>query len=456
VSTDSWTGRAGFLLATIGSAVGIGSIWKFPYELGANGGSAFLLFYLLGLVAVVVPLMFAEFAIGRAGRGDAVASVAALARRVGADPHWGVVGGFGVLTGFLILTFYSVVGGWTIGYALDTALHGLPAPVAAAVQARYSTFLADPWAMSAYQAMFIAATGWVVGRGVVRGIETASKVLMPLLAALMVVLLAYSMVTGDVGATVRFLLTLDADRFTARTAIEALGLGFFSIGVGLGLMITFAAYAGAEISLSEVAVVSVLADTTISLMAGFAVFPIVFAHGLDPSSGPGLVFVTLPLAFARMPLGTVAATAFFLLLAVAALASAISMLELVVALLSRWRGWSRARATAIAASACFACGIPTVLSFNVAADWHPLAVIPALANATFYDLIDELTSTVMLPLGAFALALFAGWVLPAHELGDELRMSPRALALYRLLLRWLVPAGIAAATLYPLLARDGR
>lgn len=450
---DTWSGRIGFLLATIGSAVGIGSIWKFPYELGAHGGSAFLLLYLVGLAAVVVPLMFAEFAIGRAGAGDAVASITDLARRVGAHRRWGIAGGFGVLTGFLVLSFYAVIGGWTLGYAFQTVVHGLPDATSAAVQARYADFLASPWRMSALQATFVCATAWVVARGVSGGIETASKVLMPLLFVLMAVLLGYAMAVGDVSATVRFLFVFDAERFSARTAIEALGLGFFSIGVGLGLMITYAAYAGTEIKLAQIAVVSVIADTIISLMAGFAVFPVVFAYGLDPASGPGLVFVTLPLAFARMPMGTAAAAAFFLLLTVAALASAISMLELVVALLVRWRRWSRARASIVAALACFVCGIPTVLSFNVAAAWHPLASVPALSQANFYDLIDLLTSTLMLPAGGLAIAVFAGWVLPGRVLGNELALSARALAVYRALLRWVVPAGIVAATLLPLAIR---
>jgi NSS family neurotransmitter:Na+ symporter len=449
--TETWSGRTGFMLATIGSAVGIGSIWKFPYEVGANGGSGFLLFYLLGLVGVVVPLMFAEFAIGRHGRGDPVASIARVAAAFGADARWRFVGLLGVLTGFLILTFYSVIGGWTLGYAWQTAVNGLAGESSDAARLRFAAFLAAPLPMLLFHGIFMATTAFVIARGVTRGIETASKILMPALAALLLALAVYAIVQGDLDATLRFLFRLEPERITARAVISALGLGFFSIGVGLGLMITYAAYAGNRISLTQVAIVSVVADTVISLMAGFAVFPIVFAHGLDPGSGPGMVFVTLPLAFARMPFGTVAAVAFFALLFVAALASAISLLELVVAMLMRRHGWSRIRATLLATGLCFIGGIPTVLSFNLWADWHPLQAVPAFAQGTFFDLLDDLTSNLLLPAGGFALALFAGWALPARALAAELPMPPRVATALRVTLRYVAPGAIALAALAPLL-----
>jgi neurotransmitter:Na+ symporter, NSS family len=216
-------------------------------------------------------------------------------------------------------------------------------------------------------------------------------------------------------------------------------------------MITYAAYAPANVSLIQVAIVSAVGDTAISVLAGFAVFPIVFSHGLDPGSGAGLVFVTLPLAFADMPFGTVAAFAFFVLLFVAALASAISMLELSVAMLRRRFGWSRPIASATAAGLCFLAGLATVFSFNLWSEWHPLAASPIFAQATLFDLLDYLTSNILLPVGGFALALFAGWRLPARFLAEELGLSANgALWLHRLL-RYIAPAGIAAATLAPLI-----
>jgi NSS family neurotransmitter:Na+ symporter len=444
---EKWSGRLGFTLATIGSAVGIGSIWKFPYEVGSNGGGAFVVFYVAGLALIVVPLMLAEFAIGRQGAGDPVTSIAAVARAGGAGRAWAAVGALAVLTGFLILSFYAVIGGWTLGYAFETAVRGLPGADAQAVDGRYRAFLASPGAMLGYQGLFLAATAFAVARGVGRGIEAAAKVLMPVLLALMLLLAGYAMAEGDVARTLRYLFVPAFDRVGARAALEALGLGFFSIGVGLGLMITYAAYSGAAISLREVAIVSVLADTAISLLAGLAVFPIVFGNQLDPASGPGLVFVTLPLAFARLPLGAPAAVAFFLLLFVAALASAISLLEVAVATLVLRRGWPRRTATAVCSVSCFVAGVPTVLSFNRWADWYPLAALEGFATATFFDVIDHLTSNVLLPIGGFALALFAGWAIPPRCLREQLRLGRRGGAALRVLLRYLAPAGIAAVAL---------
>jgi neurotransmitter:Na+ symporter, NSS family len=427
--TETWSGRAGFILATVGSAVGLGSIWKFPYEVGANGGAAFLLFYLLGLALAVVPLMLAEFAIGRrGGGGDAAASIAALARAHRARPAWAWAGVLGVLTCALILSFYSVVGGWTIAYAVDPAL-------------RYEALLASPGRMAACHALFLALTAVIVARGVAGGIELACKLLMPLLVVLMVALAAYSIAYGDVRATLRFLFRLDAAGFTARAALEALGLGFFSIGVGFGVMITYAAHAGRSIDLRQAALWSIGADTAISLLAGFAVFPAVFANALDPASGPGLMFVTLPAAFARMPFGALAASAFFVLLFVAALASAVSMLELAAALAARRLNWPRRRAAAAIAAACFAGGLATVFSFNLWSHWQP----------TPFEALDHLTSNVLLPAGGFAIALFAGWALPKAVLGEELGLTAGGAALLRAMLRWVTPALIALAALAPLL-----
>ena len=446
-SREKWSGRVGFMLATVGSAVGIGSIWKFPYEVGSNGGSAFVAFYLLGLALVVVPLMLAEFAIGHRGRGDPASSIAAVSRNAQTGRLWGLAGLGGIVTGFLILSFYAVIGGWTLAYAVQTAVEGLPPPRPAAVQAQYDALLSAPLRMLAYHALFMAATAGIVSRGVAGGIEAACKVLMPLLTVLMLMLAAYAIIEGDVVAALHFLFDLDPRGISSQVALEALGLGFFSIGVGLGLMITYAAYSGADVSLKQIAVVSVLADTAISLLAGLAVFPIVFAYGLDPASGAGLVFVTLPLAFAQMPLGTLAAFGFYVLLFVAALASAISMLELVVALLIRRFGMRRGVASAFAGGVCFLAGVPTVLSFNLWANWHPLGSVAGLESSTVFDVLDYLTSNILLPVAGLAISLFAGWAIPDRMLVEELDLSPAGGRILRIILRYIAPAAIVAATI---------
>ena len=447
---EEWSGRIGFILSTMGSAIGLGSIWKFPYEVGSNGGGAFVSCYLLGLVLIVFPLMLVEFTIGRRGRSDAVGSIALVAGQSAASRHWQLLGAVGIVTSFLILSFYSVIGGWALSYAVDTVRSGLPGDSASAVQARFDVLLASPWSMAGYHALFMTLTALIVARGIAGGIERACKVLMPILIVLVVVLALYSMAEGDVAAASRFLFGFDREVVSAKIALEALGLGFFSIGVGLAVMITYASYAGPDIDLRQIAIATIVGDTLVSCLAGLAVFPIVFVEKLDPASGPGLMFVTLPLAFARLPFGAPVATAFFVLLAVAGLASAISMLEMPVAFLQRRTPCSRRFATVTSALVCWALGLFSVLSFNLWADWFPLASVPGLARASVFDLLDQLTSNMLLPAGSFALALFGGWVIPASLFAEELRFGPTAIAVIRVLLRYIVPCAIAAASLAPL------
>jgi NSS family neurotransmitter:Na+ symporter len=451
VSPERWSSRAGFIFAAMGSAIGLGSIWKFPYEVGTNGGAGFVVFYLLGLGLIVFPLMLVEFAIGRRGRSHAVASIATVAIASGASRAWAAIGMVGVVGAVVILSFYSVIGGWALAYVVDTLRDGLPGVAAPAVQARFDALLASPLRMTGYHTLFMAGTAVVVARGIAGGIERASLYLMPILIVLVVVLAIYSTIQGDAPAALRFLFAFDMDGLSPRVALEALGLGFFSIGVGLAVMVTYAAYAGPEFDLRTVAIVTLLSDTAISFLAGMAVFPVVFAERLDPSSGPGLMFVTLPLAFARIPLGAAAAIAFFVLLSLAALASAMSLLEMPVALIHRWLGWSRPRAALAAGFLCWALGLGSVLSFNVWGDWHPLAWLPGLATLTVFDSLDHVASNVLLPLGGLGLALFGGWVVPLRVLAAELRLGPTAGRAIVLLLRYVAPVGIIAASVLPIL-----
>ena len=448
--TSYWSSRTGFILAAMGSAIGLGSIWKFPYELGTNGGGMFVVFYLLGLGLIVFPLMLVELAIGRRGGSDAVGSLAAVARAAAASRGWSAIGVVGVVGAVLILSFYSVIGGWALAYVLDTIRHGPAGASAPLVRARYDALLAAPVQMTICHTLFMGLTAAIVARGIADGIERASRYLMPGLIVLVVVLAIYSTSQGDAAAALRFLFAVDPARLSARTALEALGLGFFSIGVGLSVLITYAAYARPELGLREVALVTLVSDTVISFLAGLAVFPVVFAEGLDPASGPGLMFVTLPLAFARMPLGTVAAAAFFVLLTMAALASAISLLEMPVALAGRGLGWSRPRAALIAGAACWALGLASVLSFNAWSGWHPLAWVPGLETATAFDCLDHVTSNVLLPLGGLGLAIFGGWVMPRHALVEELRLGETAGRAVMVALRYVAPIGIVAASVLSL------
>ena len=442
---QAWSSRLGFILATIGSAVGLGSIWKFPYEAGENGGGAFLLFYLVGLLIVVAPLLFAEFVIGRRGRGDAIASLATLAAEVRGSPRWAWIGLLTVTTGFLVLSYYAVFGGLTAAYFVQAASGAF-----AGIQDRDQSLivfdaLASHWLlMGGYQAFFMVATVAIVARGVSRGIEVACKVLIPLLIGLMVVLAIYAASEGDLGAALQFLFVPHLEALSARTALEALGLGFFSIGVGFGIMITYAAYAGREFSLTAVAIATLAGDTAISLLAGLAIFPLVFAYRLDPAGGTNLMFLTLPIAFGKMPFGGAVGAAFFLSLFVAALASAISMLELVVAPVMRRTGLSRPRSAALLGLFCWLAGLPVVLSFNAWRDVRPLASIPGFENVGIYDAVDGLSSNLLLPIGGLSLSLFAGWLLGRLAFERELPWPSSLLTALVVLLRWVVPASIVA------------
>ena len=448
---EHWSGRTGFVLANIAAAVGLGSIWKFPYEVGTNGGGSFVICYVVGLILIVLPLMLCELAIGRRGRSDAIASVAAVAAAAHASRWWPLFALLGVITGVLILSFYSVIGGWAMAYLVDTTLHGLPSQDAAGARARFDALLSSPGTLLLYHLAFMAMAVAIVARGVSKGIERASMILMPTLIALLVALAIYSLVRGGFRPTWNYLFAFDLSKITPKIALEALGLGFFSIGVGLSIMIAYAAYAERDINLRQVATVTLVSDTAVSFLAAFAIFPIVFAENLDPSSGPGLVFITLPLAFSHMPLGTAASIAFFALLAVAAIGSAISFLELATAPLQHAFKCSRAAASMICGTICWTLGIVTVLSFNLWAEWFPLASIPGFARSTWFDLIDHLTSNVLLPIGGFGIAAFVGWAVPRSMMGSELGLGKAALSALYALLRYVVPAGIATASVAVLL-----
>ena len=437
-----WSGRIGFVLATMGSAVGLGSIWKFPYEVGENGGGVFLVFYVVGLVLIVVPLMLAEFAIGRSGRADAATSIARTAQASGRSPAWKAIGLLGILTGFTILTYYAVIAGMTMAYVPVALTDQFGGADAVATRRIFEQLTGSPIALAAWQAGFLAICALIVARGIQSGVETACKVLMPLLIVMMLLLVVYAVIAGDVGRAASFIFAFDLDTLTPRTALEALGLGFFSIGVGMGLMITYAAYAGADFNLSQISIATIAGDTAISILAGLAIFPIVFAAGLDPAEGASLMFLTLPIAFAGLPFGDIVGAAFFVLLFVAALASAISLFEVVSAPLIQWTGRSRAAVVAGVAIMAWVGGLPTVLSFNMWAELRPLARIPAFADAGVFDIIDRLASNVLLPGCGLLVAVYAGWRLSPRILADEL--GGRWTGVLRVVLAFVVPLMIVA------------
>lgn len=445
-AAERWSSRTGFVLANVAAAVGLGSIWKFPYEVGTNGGGGFVVCYAIGLVVIVFPLMLCELAIGRHGRSDAITSVARVAAAARASRWWSLLALLGVITGVLILSFYSVIGGWAMAYFIDTVGLGLPPQHAAGAKARFDALLSSPAKLLLYHLAFMAIVVVIVARGISQGIERACLILMPTLIALLLILAVYSLTRGGFWPTWNYLFAFNLSAITPKVVIEALGLGFFSIGVGLAFMIAYAAYSDRNMNLTQVATLTLVSDTAVSFLAAFAIFPIVFAENLDPSSGPGLVFITLPLAFSHMPLGTAAAAAFFMLLLLAAIGSAISLLELATRPLQTALTCSRTVASIACGASCWTLGIATVMSFNVWSEWFPLSFVPGFVRATWFDLIDHVTSNLLLPIGGFGIAVFVGWAVPKALMAAELRLNGAPLDLLYLLLRYVVPIGIATAS----------
>ncbi len=390
--------RLGFILAAAGSAIGLGNIWKFPYLAGENGGAVFLIIYLGFILTIGLSVMLAEYAIGRSAKRNPVGAFKHL--KGGA---WIAVGAMGVFTGFIILSFYSVVGGWTIAYAVKSATGLLANGDAKALGSAFGDFIGDPVEPIIYHALFMAATIAVVARGVDIGIERACRVLMPVLFILLVVLCIRSLTLPGAEKGIAFFLQPDFSKVNGAMITAALGHAFFSLSLGMGVMITYGSYLSVKISLPNAALWVTSLDTLIAVMAGFMILPAVFAFGFDPGAGPGLTFITLPAVFSKIPLGAFFGTLFFVLLAVAALTSAISLLEVVVAYLVDEKGVARPKAAWGAGAAIFLLGIPSSLSLGV---WSSYTI----AGKGFFDVMDYLASNIMLPAGGIFISLFAGWV----------------------------------------------
>ncbi len=434
-----WSSRIVFILATIGFSVGLGNIWRFPYLAGENGGGAFVLIYILCVVVIGAPIVIAELAMGRRGRGSPIATFGRLAKAAGKTDKWSIAGGFTMLTAFLIISFYCVIGGWTLHYIFLALTGALQSIDAAGADAAVNDLLASPWLLMMWQGIFVAINVVVLAQGVKGGLEKAVTVLMPLLFVLLTALAVYGLIVGDGAGTLKFLFAPDFSVVTAQTVLEAVGQAFFSVGVGMAAMMTYGAYLEKSVHIPRTAYVVALSDTAVALIAGLAVFPFVFAYGVEPGQGPGLVFVTLPTAFAGLG-GSVAAIAFFGLLAVAALTSSIALFEVFVSWWHKGEG-SRARSAVGVGAVAWVVGLGTVFSFNLASGVRPFAFIPGYGEATFFDGIDQFTGTIGLPLGGLLAAVFTGWVLGKADIAEELGISVDGLLFkgWRFLMRWALP-----------------
>ena len=448
---ENWSSRLGFLMASIGAAVGLGNLWKFPYTLGQSGGGAFVLVYLVAIFLIATPIMIGEMMMGRRGRLSAPQTMRVLADEVGASRRWSALGWWGIAVLFLVLSFFSVIAGWALAYLVKTATGTFATMTADQTAAAFGAFLHQPGLLIFWHAMFMAATVFIVARGIRSGIETAVNLLMPALFVLLLVMVVYAMFAGDFSSALKYLFAPDFSKLSAGVALAAVGQAFFSVNVGIGAVLTYAAYLPKEVNLPRSALIIAAGDTLVALLAGLAIFPIVFAQGLDPAGGPGLVFVTLSTAFGQMPGGTLIGSAFFLLVVVAALTSSISMLEVMVSRAEERPGFTRPRAAALIGAGAFVLGLATVFSFNLWEDVRPLSAIPAFADSTIFDLIDYLVSNIMLPIGGLFYALFAGWWLSSRIAKEELRLGDTALRTWRFLIRFVAPVAVVAILITNLL-----
>jgi NSS family neurotransmitter:Na+ symporter len=435
-----WSSRMAFILAASGSAIGLGNIWKFPYLAGDNGGGAFVLVYLLCVVAIGIPIMIAETLLGRRGRQSPINTMLTLADEAKASPAWHYAGWLGVVAGFLILSYYSVIAGWAMVYIVKMG-SGALAHIDAAHADRVFEDLKESWQIQfIWHTLFMTATMVIVSRGVSGGIERATRVMMPGLFVMLILLDGYALSSEGFAQGMSFLFKPDFGKLTGESVLTAMGQAFFSLGLGMGAIMVYGSYLPAHVSIGKSSMFVAAADTGVALLAGIAIFPIVFANHLEPTLGPGLIFQTLPIAFGQMPAGNLFGMLFFVLVFFAAITSAIALVEPAVAWLSENKGMSREAASLWSGLACWFLGLGTVFSFDAWSDW-------TWFGKNFFELVDFLTADIMLPVGGILVALFAGWIMRREISEAELEMSERAYALWRVLVRYVAPLGVAVVAL---------
>lgn len=421
----------GFVLASMGSAVGLGNVWRFPYIAGQYGGAAFILLYIACVLAVGVPLLLAEFLIGRKTQRNPVGAFRTL--RPGSP--WVFTGWLGVFAGFVILSYYGVVAGWVLHYVYFSASNAFVGTSPEQITDLFTRLSSNRWLQIFWLMVLMLLTIGVVSRGISRGIEAGNKIMMPLLFALLLGLLFYALQTPGAASGVDFLLRPQWEKLGRIAVLEALGQALFSLSLGMGAMITYGSYLSRDTSLVRCSLFVAIGDTSVAILAGFVVFPIVFSFGLEPSAGPGLIFQTLPIAFAQLPGGYWVALAFFVLLSFAALTSAISLLEVACAYFVDEQRWSRKRASWTLGTVIFLLGIPSAL------------------GTEFLGIMDGLATNYLLPIGAFLIALFTGWALSRDESRAEFSAADATgfrFTGWALLIRFVTPVALVLIFLHQL------
>jgi len=443
-----WSSRLMFILAATGSAVGLGNIWKFPYITGEYGGGAFVLVYLVCIAVVGVPIMMAEILLGRRGRRSPINTMRLLAEEARVSKAWAMLGWVGVLAGFLIMSYYSVIAGWALAYVRDAITGTFAGFDGEQASAHFGQLVGNPWELAFWHSIFTLLTILVLARGVRSGLEQAVRVLMPMLFVLLIIMLGYAMNTGQFAEGMKFLFTPDFSKLTGDAVLTALGHAFFTLSLGMGAIMIYGSYMPHKASIATTSMAVAFMDTLVALAAGMAIFPIVFANGLEPGAGPGLVFVSLPIAFGQMPGGIFFGTLFFVLLVFAAWTSAISLIEPATAWLVENRGMQRAPAAVSVGFLVWLGGLVTVMSFN---DWAFSFNFGGIEKTDgMFDVLDILTSVFMLPLGGLAIAWFTGWIMKRAHTAEELNLKPFSYKVWYVLIRYVSPIAVIVLFLHSL------
>jgi NSS family neurotransmitter:Na+ symporter len=437
-----WSSRLAFVLAATGSAVGLGNIWRFPYITGENGGGAFVLVYLLCILFVGIPIMMAEIMLGRRGRQSPINTMQTLAEEEGLNPAWRYLGWLGVATGFFILSFYSVVAGWILDYIFRAGSGVFTISTDDEIVGLFDTLLNNPERLFVLHTLFMALTVVVVSMGVRSGLERAVKFLMPALFILLLILVGYSMSTPGFDDGLAYLFTPDFSKLTEKGVLEALGHAFFTLSLGMGAIMVYGSYLPEKVSIAKTTVTIALIDTVVAILASMVIFPLVFTYGLEPGKGPGLIFITLPIAFGQMQYGQLFGTLFFILLTFAAWTSSISLLEPAVAWMVENRGMKRPKAAAIAGLIAWVMGVGSVLSFNL---WSDVK----LFDETYFGIVDFLSTKIMLPLGGLLIAIFSVWLMSKKASIEELNMGEGiAYSTWYFVIRYIAPVGVILVFLH--------
>ena len=445
---EQWSSRMAFIFAAVGSAVGLGNIWRFPYMAGENGGGAFVLVYIGFVLLVGIPVLIAELTIGRRGKMSPITSIQNVAEESGTSRRWGWVGHLAGLAGGLgLLSFYSVIAGWVLAYIIKAAFGIFAGIDAGGAAAEVQAFQDDTATMIFWHFVFIALTVFIVARGIKAGLEKAVTYLMPVLFALLLLLVGYAVVAGEFARALAYLFTPDFSKITGDTLLDAVGQAFFSLSLGLTTMVAYGAYLPKNVSIHRSAALIAAADTGIALLAGMAIFPLVFAFGLDPAAGPTLIFETLPIAFGQMPGGAIFGTMFFILLGVAAITSSISQLEPAVSYFEERQDMNRARAALLGGGIAFLVGLLTVFSNNEWKDLLPLGFVGITEisgkAATFGNIIDFTVSNLIMPIASLLLAIYVGWFVSRDLLRKELQLPEGGIfKLWHVLIKYFCPIAI--------------